>query len=65
MEIFLISVTNLPTKTKESKNRKENGSSRRDPLRKSSDYALYGGFADVVLGTKVLVDTLLGHAVAP
>ena len=65
MVIFLISVTNLFTKTKESKGQEENGGSRRDPLRKSSDHALHGGFADVVLASEVLIDALLRHALAP
>ena len=62
MEIFLISVTNLFTKTKQSKNSKENSRSRCDPLRKPSNYALHGGFANVVLASEVLIDAFLRHS---
>ena len=65
MEIFLISVTNLFTKTKQSKNSKENSRSRCDPTRKPFDDALHGRFADVVLASEVLIDTLFRHALAP
>ena len=64
MEIFLISVTNLFTKTKQSKNSKENSRSRCDPPRKPFDDALYGRFADMVAAIEVLIDTLLRNTAA-
>lgn len=49
MEIFLISVTNLFTKTKQSKNSRVNKGSQCDLLRKCLYYTLYGTFTDIIV----------------
>jgi hypothetical protein len=56
---------NLLTKTISPKENTEKGGSWRDLLRKPFNHALYGGFADMILLSEMLVDAFLGYAVTP